>query len=158
MPATEDPTPEPLWGNLRRPACDKRYLCATKNDSIMPYKKVHAVIRTDALPRVKERLQELHLPNLVVTKVKEYGDHHEIFAFRTEYRYARIEVFADEAQARQVATVIVETAHTGMPGDGLVAILPVEAIYHVRDKSQAVPDQGSNTPGNGHQTPSADDK
>ena len=105
----------------------------------MTFKKVHAVIRTEALERVKERLQEMHLPNLVVTTVKEFGEHEEFFAFRSEYRYARIEVFADWERAVTVAETIVETAHTGMAGDGLVAILPVEAIYRVRDKASDVP-------------------
>ena len=110
----------------------------------MTFKKVHAVIRTEALERVKERLQKMHLPNLVITTVKEFGEHEEFFAFRSEYRYARIEVFADGERAATVAEAIVEVAHTGMAGDGLVALLPVEAIYRVRDKTAVVPGQDVN--------------
>ena len=115
----------------------------------MTYKKVHAVIRSDALGRVKKLLQRMHLPNLVITKVKEYGDHDEDFAFRSEYRYARIEVFADEERAEEVAAAIMETAHTGMPGDGLVAILPVETIYRIRDRTRAMPSEGPDVAKNG---------
>lgn len=114
----------------------------------MTFKKVHAVIRTETLQRVKERLQEMHLPNLVITTVKEFGEHEEFFAFRSEYRYARIEVFADAERAANVAEAIVETAHTGISGDGLVALLPVEAIYRVRDKVAAVSGQEATSAGN----------
>jgi nitrogen regulatory protein P-II 1 len=103
------------------------------------FKKVHAVIRSDALDRVQDRLQALRLPNLVITEVNEFGEHPEFYAFRSSFRYARIEVFADAALAEEVAATIVETAHTGAHGDGLVAILPVEAVYRVRDKSRVGP-------------------
>lgn len=105
----------------------------------MMFKKVHAVVRSDALDRVRERLQAMHLPNLVITEVKEFGEHEEFFAFRSEFRYARIEVFTDAAGAEEVAAAIVETAHTGAPGDGLVAILPVEVVYRVQDESRVGP-------------------
>lgn len=116
----------------------------------MSYKKVHAVVRTDTLKAVKKRLQGMHLPNLVITEVKEYGDHHELFAFRTEYRYARIEVFAEEDGADDIASAIVETAHTGLAGDGLVAVLPVDVIYRIRDKAPAHPDDLASGERNGH--------
>lgn len=103
------------------------------------FKKVHAVVRTGALDRVRERLQAMHLPNLVITEVKEFGEHEEFFAFRSEFRYARIEVFADAASAEEVAAAIAETARTGAPGDGLVAVLPVEALYRVRDERRVGP-------------------
>lgn len=118
----------------------------------MSYKKIHAVVRTDMLKKVKTRLQSMHLPNLVITEVKEYGDHDELFAFRTEYRYARIEVFAEEVDAEDIVSAVLETAHTGLAGDGLVAVLPVDVIYRIRDRAPARADDNDlSEERNGHE-------
>ena len=106
----------------------------------MPYKKIHAVVKEDALERVRERLQEMHVHNLTVAHVKGYGEHDELFAFRSSYRYAWIEIFCQTARAEEIAHAIVEMAHSGLPGDGVVAILPVETMYRIRTKAEARPE------------------
>jgi len=31
---------------------------------------------------------------------------------------------------------VMEAAHTGLEGDGIVAVLPVETVYHIRTKEK----------------------
>lgn len=94
-------------------------------------KKIHVILRTDALKRVEKRLQEMHVQNISVTHVKEYGEHESFFAFRAVVRMARLEVFAEARRAEEIVSAILDEAHTDLPNDGFVAILPVEKIYPI---------------------------
>lgn len=105
----------------------------------MHYKKIHAVVQEDVLDRVKERLQKMHVHSLSIDHVKDYGEHDEFFAFQTSHRYAWIEIFCPATQAEEIAQAIVDEAHTGLPGDGTVAILPLEKMYRIRTKAEANP-------------------
>lgn len=106
----------------------------------MPYKKIHAVIQDDMLESVREQLQRMHVHNLTVARVKGYGEHDEFFAFRSAHDYAWLEIFCETSRADNIARAIMETAHTGVPGDGVVAILPIETMYRIRTKAEARPD------------------
>jgi nitrogen regulatory protein P-II 1 len=101
------------------------------------YKKVHAITQHDALQRVLERLQEMHVHHITVTDVREYGEDNRFYAFRSSTRFARLEIFAEEDQAETIAQAIIDSAHTGLPSDGLVAILPAEKVYRIRTESEA---------------------
>lgn len=103
------------------------------------YKKVHAIIQHDALERVLEQLQKMHVHHITVTDVREYGEDNQFYAFRSSIRFARLEIFAGTDQAETIAEAIVDSAHTGLPSDGLVAILPAEKVYRIRNESEARP-------------------
>jgi len=47
-----------------------------------------------------------------------------------------VEVFIGQHRAEEVARAIMEAAHTGMEGDGIVAVLPVESVYHIRTRQK----------------------
>jgi nitrogen regulatory protein P-II 1 len=51
----------------------------------------------------------------------------------------RIEVFTRAVEVETLAAAIMEAAHTGLPGDGVVAVVPIEKLFLVRTKSEAVP-------------------
>ena len=85
---------------------------------------------------LKERLQEVHVHNLTVAHVKGYGKHDEFFAFRSSHRYALTEIFCETPRADAIAQVIMGTAHTGQPGDGVVAGLPIETMCRIRRKAE----------------------
>lgn len=72
--------------------------------------------------------------------MKGYGDYRNFYTRGWMTSYARIEVFTDRERADEIARVIVEVAHTGLAGDGIVAVLPVECVYRIRTKSEATPD------------------
>ena len=96
------------------------------------FTKVTGIVRADVLERVERPLQELQVPGLSVTKVKGYGEYANFFGRDWLVEHVRIEIFVVREQADEIAGAIVTTARTGGPGDGIVAVLPVEAVYHVR--------------------------
>jgi len=94
--------------------------------------KLTAIVRGSALERVEGRLKDLRVPGMTVTQVKGYGESANYYRTDWTVAHARIEIFLAAERADEVARAIIEVAATGAEGDGLVAILPVEALYRVR--------------------------
>jgi len=103
----------------------------------MKYRKVTAIIRRDALQKVEQKLQQEGVQGISVTRVKGYGEYADFYAGDWMITYARIEIFTTEERAESIAQAIMETAHVGLSGDGIVAVLPVEKLYRIRTKSEA---------------------
>lgn len=94
--------------------------------------KVSAIIRSSSLEAVEEKLQRANICGITVTPVKGYGDHKNFFAADWMKPFVKIEIFT--ARGRAVADAIVEAAHTGQPGDGIVAIERAEEIIRIRER------------------------
>jgi nitrogen regulatory protein P-II 1 len=105
----------------------------------MELRKVNAIIRCDLLEQVEERLKDMLVKGLSVSHVKGYGEYSNFFTHDWQVRHARIEIFTEKNRAEQIAQAIVETAHTGMEGDGIVVLLPVEKVFRIRTKAEAQP-------------------
>lgn len=102
-------------------------------------KLVTALVKPFKLDEIKDALSTLGLNGMTITEVKGFGrqrGHTEVYR-GAEYTVefvpkVRIEVLADDDEARRVADAIVEAARTGQIGDGKVWISPVDAIIRVR--------------------------
>ena len=102
-------------------------------------KLVVAIIKPFKLDDVKAAAQELGVRGLTTTEVQGFGrqrGHTEVYR-GAEYTVefvpkVRIEVLADDDEARRVADAIVEAARTGQIGDGKVWVSPVDSIIRVR--------------------------
>ena len=106
----------------------------------MSFAKITAIVRPDAVEGIETRLHELGVPGMSVSQVKGYGDYADFFKNDWMVTHMRIEVFLGRGRAEQVAEAIMEVAHTGVEGDGLVAITPVDAIYHIRTRQRCEED------------------
>jgi nitrogen regulatory protein P-II 1 len=104
-------------------------------------RKVIAIIRSRLLEDVEERLKKIGVEGLTVTRVKGYGEAKSIWSQDWLGTHARIEVFAEKARAYEIASAIMEVAHTGGPGDGIICVLPVEKIFRIRTKSEIKPNE-----------------
>jgi nitrogen regulatory protein P-II 1 len=107
----------------------------------MEYRKITAIVRSDCLEKVERRLQVAGVPGISVTQVKGFGEYANFFSRDWMVRHARIEIFTTAERADAIVTSILETACSGTPGDGMVAVLPVEVIYRVRTRAKAGPDE-----------------
>jgi nitrogen regulatory protein P-II 1 len=102
-------------------------------------KLVTALVKPFKLDEVKDALSKLGLAGMTITEVKGFGrqrGHTEVYR-GAEYTVefvpkVRIEVLADDDEARRVADTIVEAARTGQIGDGKVWVSPVDSIIRVR--------------------------
>jgi len=102
-------------------------------------KLVTAIIKPFKLDDVKEALRALGVAGMTVSEVQGFGrqrGHTEVYR-GTEYTVdfvpkVRIEVLSDDADAPEVARVIVEAARTDKIGDGKVWVTDVDQIVRIR--------------------------
>ena len=102
----------------------------------MQFRKVIAIIRPERLESVERTLKRLNVPGVSVTKVKGFGEYANFYSSEWFSSHVRIEVFIDEQQADKLAQAVMDAAHTGIEGDGIVAVLPVETVYHIRTRQK----------------------
>ncbi len=107
----------------------------------MNLKKVNAIIRCEALEKVERKLQDMGVRGVTVSQVKGFGEYANTYTRNWLVTHARIEIFTEEIQADAIAEAIIEAAHTGVSGDGMVAILPVDKLLRIRTKRNACADE-----------------
>ncbi len=109
----------------------------------MEFRKVTAIIRTRVLQDVEKRLRQMGIQGMSVVNVQGFGEDKRLLAehaFST-HAHVKIEIFVEKTKAYEIAAAILETAHTGGPGDGIICVLPVEKIFRIRTNSEARPDE-----------------
>ncbi|HUX33060.1 MAG TPA: P-II family nitrogen regulator [Gemmatimonadaceae bacterium] len=98
----------------------------------MSWCKLTAIVRRRMLEGVVKRLETLGVPGLTVIEVRGFGEYKDLYHRDWTVTHARLEIFTERADADRFVQAIVEVARTGEPGDGMVAILPVDDIVHIR--------------------------
>jgi nitrogen regulatory protein P-II 1 len=102
-------------------------------------KLVTAIIKPFKLDDVKEALRGLGVAGMTVSEVQGFGrqrGHTEVYR-GTEYTVdfvpkVRVEVLADDSDARAVADAIVDAARTDKIGDGKVWLVPIDDVIRIR--------------------------
>jgi nitrogen regulatory protein P-II 1 len=90
------------------------------------------------LETVEKALQENGVHGFSIASVRGCGEYMNFYNQDCTSSHARIEIFVQTDRAEDIADIIMNAAHIGQPGDGIVAILPVEKLYHIRTKTEVV--------------------
>jgi nitrogen regulatory protein P-II 1 len=107
----------------------------------MEIKLILALVRRERLEAVEQKLREVGAERVDVSRVKGYGEYRNFFSSEWMGEEVRFEVFTRQHKAASVVRAIIDGAHTGMPGDGVVAVLPVEELYLVRTRTEVTPEE-----------------
>ncbi len=102
----------------------------------MSFSKITAIVRPDVVSDIEDLLHHEGVPGMSIGHVKGYGDYADFYRNDWMVSHVRIEIFIKESMAESIAEKIMDMAHTGLEGDGLIAIVPVSAIYHIRSKKR----------------------
>lgn len=102
----------------------------------MEFVNIVAIIRSGVLKRVEEKLREVGAPGVTVSHIRGYGEYADLYKDDWMVEQIRLDIFAAEADAERIVTALMEAAHTGMEGDGVVAVMPVQSLYHVRTRQK----------------------
>jgi nitrogen regulatory protein P-II 1 len=106
----------------------------------MDAKLVIANFRSDKLEEVEKELERIGVERINVSKVKGFGEYHNYFAPNWLEAEVRVEIFTRKDEVDSVTSAIMNTAHTGIPGDGVIAVVPIEKLYLIRTRSEASPE------------------
>jgi len=102
----------------------------------MELKKIVAIVRTQVLGDVEDRLVSMRVKGICVTRVKGYGEYTTFMHPDWRFTHARVEIYTDQSMVDVIVEAILESAHLGGPGDGIIAVSPVEKLYRIRSKSE----------------------
>jgi nitrogen regulatory protein PII len=98
-------------------------------------KLIVANIREHALEKVEKGLAANDIRKWTIHKVHAYGE--ELRSFNEDFvSRVKIEIFADDNEADKIIELIQRSAWTGLKGDGIIALLPVEYTMKIRTKEK----------------------
>ncbi|MFN7085248.1 MAG: P-II family nitrogen regulator [Burkholderiales bacterium] len=106
----------------------------------MDIKIIIAIIRTDRLEKVEKELQRIGVECISVSKVKGYGEYQDFFERDWMVEEVRLEILTRREEVDAITAAIMAAAHTGLPGDGVVAVVPVEKLFLIRTRSEVTAD------------------
>ncbi len=103
----------------------------------MNYQNITAIVRTERLKHVEEALIDAGVEGITVTGCKGFGHYGDFFRKDFLVPHVRLDIFTTSDHVDRLVQAIMEAAHTGTPGDGLVTVSPVECVYRIRTKAPA---------------------
>jgi len=106
-------------------------------ERVMDSAKITAIIRSFKLEEVERHLQDIGVKGISVSRVKGYGEHKNFFRRDWMETYVRIEIFCCVTRAEEIVQAIINAAHSGFSGDGIIAVTPVEKIFRIQTKAEA---------------------
>ncbi len=97
-------------------------------------KMITAVVRTTALEHIVKKLEQLGIRSLAISEIKGTGE--EVPLFKHYAIHERIEIIVPDEKADEAANLILEDAGTGLPGDGIIAVSPVDYLLKIRTRER----------------------
>ena len=102
-------------------------------------KRIEAIIRPDVLEVLRQQLEKVGYPGIMVSEIKGHGKQRGVsHQFRgTEYKEyflskIRIELIVPDSQVKKLVDTIGEVCRTGAVGDGKIFISSVENAVRIR--------------------------
>jgi len=99
----------------------------------MNYKKISALIPSINLDDVEKALLENGAPIVSVGTIRGYDDYHNYFAKDSMSDGTRVDVLVEEEKVPMIINAIAKVTHQGMSTDGVIAVIPVDKLIHIRD-------------------------
>ena len=107
----------------------------------MEVRLIIAVLRRDKLEEVERALREIDVERIDVSTIKGYGEYRNFFTQDWMTDEVRLEIFTKKNEVESITNAIMGAAHTGLPGDGVVAVVPIDTLYLIRTRAEATPEE-----------------
>jgi nitrogen regulatory protein P-II 1 len=115
-------------------------------------KKIEAIVREDKVNDVKDALAEIGIVGLNMFEVRGHGRQGGIQLVGRAGVYQvtmlpkiQINIVLNERNLDEALEVILKSAYTGEPGDGIIFVTPVEDVIRVRTRERG--EQAMSYPG-----------
>jgi len=108
----------------------------------MRFQKITAIVRCDTCERVEQCLREAGVEGFSITHIKGYGEYADFYNSDWLTSHARLEIFTKAERVERIVEAILNTAHVGLEGDGIIAVQSVDRLYRIRTRSEIVADEG----------------
>jgi nitrogen regulatory protein P-II 1 len=99
----------------------------------MNFRKVTAIFSSLELDNVEKALIGIGVPGMTVSRTHGFGEYRNFYAKDIMTDGVRVEIFTDADTATEIVKTIARTVHQGLDSDGIIAVLPVEDLLHIRE-------------------------
>lgn len=99
-------------------------------------KLVTAIIRTVSAQKVVNALKKCCVSGMTFSEVKGVGEQFDLDKPYTIH--SKLEIVANDDKAESVVNALLEYAHTGLPGDGIITVSPLDYQLEIRTKDKLV--------------------
>lgn len=103
----------------------------------MAYQHIVAVVRNDTIDQLLRDLKDYGVPGVSLTPVSGFGEYANPFSGRGLVTSTRVELFIGNEHVDNIVGVIMDACHTGLMGDGVVAVMPVNDLQRIRAVTNA---------------------
>lgn len=97
-------------------------------------KIVTAIVRTTAIDGIIKALEDAGIKGMTFYEVQGSGE--QLEAFKPYVVRKKIDLIVPDDRVDEVSALIHRHAHTGLAGDGLIAVLPVECVAKIRNREK----------------------
>ncbi len=97
-------------------------------------KMITAFVRTTSLERIVKSLEDIGIRGMTISEIKGLGQ--QVTLHKPYTIHDRIDVVVPDEKADEVANIILAHARTGLAGDGLIAIHPVNCVIKIRTQEK----------------------
>lgn len=94
-------------------------------------KLIWAVIRPSRKKELEKLLLEKGVIGITFEKVKGFGKEETMLLEPHELEHCKCEIIVPDEWVDWVVNTIYEQTHTGTPGDGIIAIIPIDEVIDI---------------------------
>ena len=102
-------------------------------------KKIEAIVRPEKVEAVRQALEEVDSPGLMITEIEGHGKQKGLTQQWRGRKYkvellpkVKIEIVVKDQDVERITKAISEAAKTGKIGDGKIFVYPVENVLRIR--------------------------
>ncbi len=99
--------------------------------------KVVAIFDEFRLKIVESELIKHGIHGFTLHPVRGHGRYFDSFNESHLVKHIQMEIYASDAQATDMCRLIADAAYSGAESEGLVSVVPVQALYWIHDKREA---------------------
>lgn len=100
----------------------------------MIMKMVTAFVRTTSLERIVQSLEDIGIKGMTISEIKGIGQ--QVRLNNPYTIHDRIDVIVPDDKADAVVNIILKHARTSLPGDGLIAVSPLDYAIKIRTQEK----------------------
>lgn len=101
----------------------------------MAISKISAYVQVDRLQAVEQRLLEMDVPGFSFFEVKGRGHYGNYYLKEGTTQHICIELFISDDKVKGVVDGIIDVAHTGVEGDGIISVEKIDALYNIGSRA-----------------------
>jgi nitrogen regulatory protein P-II 1 len=98
-------------------------------------KLITAMVRTTSLERVVQSLEHMGIKSMTIMEIEGLGE--EVRMNDPYSIHDKIEIIVSDEKAEAVVKTILDHTRTGLSGDGIISVSPLDYVIKIRTKERS---------------------